>query len=1221
MSQSRVCMLKTQSILSRHGGTLKRRVRESLVLALLCAVALMPSTAWGWQESGGAIADPAAQTEPAPTQPVRDAISPKTIQDQITQLEAVTDLDEKGRAALELLRKALVSLQQADEYAAKAREYQQITQGAPDRLKQFEARLAAPAVEADVSQAESMTTEQIRGELNAAQAALDAARQARQLAEQDATTRAQRREQIPVETANLRRDLSAIEQRQLAPPNGAEDATLTEAQRLNLLAERKRLEQNISMLEEELRSYDARRDGLRVRRQVAERDVQDADKRVQAWQAAMTAHEQAEAARLAQQAREAQVAAESVHPIVAEQAETNRKYATERTELIPKIESSNASLNKMRSTLEKLTDDLRNVRTRVEQSGTTTTLGLLLRNKRASLPDIGVLERDLRERAVEIARVQLLRSELDDELLSLVSLDDAAEALMADREDVASLSPEQRAVVKEALIEQLRRRKEEFIPGLIVSLDAYLEDTLARLDQVETQLVDVAREYLTFVDERILWIRSTSAVSIDTVTGAFEAAGWVFSARNWRTLAEALWHDVQNNWASVATPLIGLLALLGLQAAMRRRIDQIAGELRSYRTDTYGRTMAALGLTILVIILWPAMLWLLATRLVYASDFMGGDTAIFGRAAAMGFLRAARFLLVALTLWYFCRPRGLGEAHFRWRISTMKLIRRNLIWLIPIVTPAVFLLNLLEAQPNESYKSSLGRLVQMGLAIAVAVFLARLFRPESGILSSYLNRKRGGWFDRLRYVWYGAAIAMPIALSVASLAGYQYTSSQLGQVLFKTYALIIGATILHALLIRWLLVAQRKLALEQARKRKAAQAEAAAREAAAAAQQAAASGTAAETTPTGSPASAMQSTIAAEVQIEVQEFDISAIGDQTRRLVLLGVWFALLLGIWGAWSDVLPALGALRQVELTEHVQTITETVSAEDGTATVRSFDRLVPVTLADLLLSFLVVGLTVLATRNIPGLLEITILQRLPLAPSGRYAVLTICRYVIIIVGIVAAFGMIGIGWSQVQWLAAAITVGLGFGLQEIFANFVSGIIILFEQPIRVGDLVTINDVSGTVTKIRMRATTIRDWDRKELVVPNKVFVTDRIVNWTLSDTVLRIRVPVGIAYGSDTELARSILLDIARNHPLVLRDPEPQVWFTSFGDSTLDFDLRVFIGTADHLLNVRHDMLQAVDQAFRKAGIEIAFPQRDLHIRSGLDALAPKPSAKAADDTPRG
>jgi len=194
-----------------------------------------------------------------------------------------------------------------------------------------------------------------------------------------------------------------------------------------------------------------------------------------------------------------------------------------------------------------------------------------------------------------------------------------------------------------------------------------------------------------------------------------------------------------------------------------------------------------------------------------------------------------------------------------------------------------------------------------------------------------------------------------------------------------------------------------------------------------------------------------------------------------------------------------------------------------------------------------------------------------------------------------------VLGLQWDHVQWLVAAMTVGLAFGLQEIFANFVSGLIILVERPIRVGDVVTVGTVSGTVSRIRIRATTIVDWDRKELIVPNKTFITDKLVNWTLSDTVLRVVIPVGIAYGSDTEKAKALLLKAAEDHELVLDDPAPSALFMSFGSSSLDFELRAFVGKIGDLLPVRHELHMAIDEAFKANGIEIAFPQQDVHLRT--------------------
>jgi small-conductance mechanosensitive channel len=216
-------------------------------------------------------------------------------------------------------------------------------------------------------------------------------------------------------------------------------------------------------------------------------------------------------------------------------------------------------------------------------------------------------------------------------------------------------------------------------------------------------------------------------------------------------------------------------------------------------------------------------------------------------------------------------------------------------------------------------------------------------------------------------------------------------------------------------------------------------------------------------------------------------------------------------------------------------------------------------------------------------------------------QFAITTLSRYAIVVVGLVMAFNQIGINWSKVQWLVAAMTVGLAFGLQEIFANFVSGLIILFERPMRVGDIVTSGEITGKVSQIQIRATTIQTWDNKELVVPNKEFVTGRLMNWTLTDPQLRISFLVGVAYGSDTAQVEQALYAVARQHPDVLKDPEPTVAFMNFGASSLDFDLRLSIPNLDVLMKVRHEINTAIDQAFRKANIEIPFPQQDLHVRT--------------------
>jgi potassium efflux system protein len=327
----------------------------------------------------------------------------------------------------------------------------------------------------------------------------------------------------------------------------------------------------------------------------------------------------------------------------------------------------------------------------------------------------------------------------------------------------------------------------------------------------------------------------------------------------------------------------------------------------------------------------------------------------------------------------------------------------------------------------------------------------------------------------------------------------------------------------------------------------------------------------------------------------------------SRLMIGTGVLIAI-LGSLAIWADLLPAARIFDQVELWSTTETVTVTELDPSGVERFTTEQRMVAITLADLLRSLLIGLLTLALIRALPGLLEATLLRRL--GTGERYAYSTIVKYAVALMGLALAFDAVGVGWSSIQWLVAAIGLGLGFGLQEIFANFISGLIILFERPIRVGDTVTVGDVSGTVTKIQIRATWITAFDRKELIVPNKQFVTGQLINWTLSDAVLRAEIPIGIAYGSDTDLAIEVLQRVARESNRVLLDPPPQALFLGFGDSALSFELRFFVRTVAQMLPARHELHMSIDKAFREAGIEIAFPQRDLHLRSLPAEKSPKP-----------
>jgi len=229
---------------------------------------------------------------------------------------------------------------------------------------------------------------------------------------------------------------------------------------------------------------------------------------------------------------------------------------------------------------------------------------------------------------------------------------------------------------------------------------------------------------------------------------------------------------------------------------------------------------------------------------------------------------------------------------------------------------------------------------------------------------------------------------------------------------------------------------------------------------------------------------------------------------------------------------------------------------------------------------------------------------LARTHLDESLRFGIERIVGYMIIVLGFYLTIQNAGIDLSSLAVVAGAIGVGLGFGLQNIISNFISGIIILAERPIAIGDRVEVRGVAGQVAKISLRSTTVVTNDNISIIVPNSQFISETVINWSHGDPKVQFRIPIGVAYGSDTDKLTRTLLDLAKENPHVLDQPPPAVDFIEFGDSSLKFELGVW--TQDMVLSPRkfRSLLNyAIDRKLREAGIEIPFPQRDLHVRSGL------------------
>jgi potassium efflux system protein len=609
---------------------------------------------------------------------------------------------------------------------------------------------------------------------------------------------------------------------------------------------------------------------------------------------------------------------------------------------------------------------------------------------------------------------------------------------------------------------------------------------------------------------------------------------------------------------TVALVFIGLILV---RHNLRKTLETTAERITMLYADRFSFTIRALIATLLAAAPWPLLIgftgWLLQ---------VSAEVPEFGKAVGAGLVAISLPLLLMHGFRLLCRRNnGVAEAHFGWNQQVVAIWWRNITWAIPMVLPALFVTSMAGSQVKEAYAEGLGRIGFIVSMAVFAVFLQRVLRPKEGIAGRYLAEQPASWLSRFRYVWYPAIIAIPIALIGLAAAGYFYTALHLKNEIIATLRLIIAAVLIHDLVIRWLMVTQRKLALLKMRERREA-----------------------ERVTHSTREAASRSGEGMPIKLDIHQIDIQTINTQTRQLLHTIMGLSAVIGLWLIWMPTFPALGVLNDVTLWHH-------------TVVVEGQEIQKPFTLANFALALALALVAFGATRNLPGVLEIVILRRLPLEPGSRYAITALSRYALGIAGIILVFEAIGGRWSQIQWLVAALTVGLGFGLQEIFANFVSGLIILFERPIRVGDVVTVGDVSGTVSRIRIRATTVTDFDRKELIVPNKAFITDRLINWTLSDPITRITIKVSIANGSDTTLAHQVILGVVNANPLVLEEPKPSVYFVGFREGLLDFVVWAFVRELGNRYPLMHELNTAINRALCEQGIEISSPQLDIHVRS--------------------
>ncbi len=1027
-------------------------------------------------------------------------------------------------------------------WRAKAEEYKRAGEEAQSRGKVLDEEVARLQERKGVEVPEGATAAELAAKLAEAEQDLAAARRDATELDAESEARAERRRRVPELLLIGKQRLRDLEG---SPIAAGDDAPQTEAFSEIDSLRREALLAEIEAYQNELASYEVRgallaksRDRATLRIAYYEALTAKLREATQRMELLKVESETEEAKKLLQ---ELTLLPEGFKQTLEELYRRNEALASVWTGdggLYRQIEDVSEKLARAEARVAEIESELLRLAARVEAVGLADSVGALLRQHRADAPDIGMYQRFIRMRQEQIGDVQLQQIKLREQRQALADIDTLVDEVMASVDE--PVSPEARREV-EQLLRQLFETQRRYMDALIDDYETYFQK-LVDFDSSQHELIDRTKDLLDFIDERILWVPSGKAVQPELLSDGRDAMTWLLSPQYWAQLGRACQEAATKFWPVNLLVLLLVIVFFAFTRRARRRLQILEETARKPNCATVAPTIEAFLITLAFALWLPAVF-------AYVSWHVGVSPVAtqFTRSFAHGLLVASAFWATIRLCRQLVRPDGIAGAHCGWPATATQSLYRSLRWFAALTVPAVFIIFVFEARGEDLWRESVGRVAFSLSMLAVAAFNYLALRPDGPVTTVVAGRDPiRPWVWRMLQIF---SVLLPFGLIFGALYGFYWTSLQLAIRLHLSAFLVFLVVFSIQLYARWAMVSERRAALEDDEL----------------------SDATAKPTPT--------------MQV-------------SRLMIGTGV-LIVILGLLAVWADLLPATRILHQVELWSVTQKVTVSEIDPSGVEHFSTDERLVAITLAELFRSVFIILLTVVFMRAVPGLLEATLFRGL--GHGVRYAYSTIAKYAVVLAGLALAFDAIGIGWSSIQWLVAAIGVGLGFGLQEIFANFVSGLIILFERPIRVGDVVTVGEVSGTVSRIRTRATWITAFDRKELLVPNKEFVTGQLINWTLSDAVLRLSIPVGIAYGSDTNRAIEVLEQVAKKSWRVLADPRPHVFFIAFGDSSLSFELRVFVRSADQLFAARHDLHMGIDKAFREAGIEIAFPQRDLHLRS--------------------
>lgn len=702
---------------------------------------------------------------------------------------------------------------------------------------------------------------------------------------------------------------------------------------------------------------------------------------------------------------------------------------------------------------------------------------------------------------------------------------------------------------REQLIQLIRQRR------------ALSDELYNAMSDVLTIAIDLRAKYnelnttvgtlTTSINDHLFWLASNQGISLDFITNFYPT--FMLQFRNFLryTTTELVTHEILINYLQVLIPLL-LIGFIFKRATpfFVRLTNELALRLDK-ASDNYTVTPRALIYHFFLILPKVAFITLIGSIFIF---FTVDD---FDSQKNITFLLMLH-LICFLYMRHIMEPNSLVQRHFSVspRVIAQNRAIIDQLWFVSI--PMLMIANMREAEPTKISGDVIG------YPMMVFGFLYLTFFAIKTVKRSIERVKPDMTFWTLSII----SIVTPLTITVMLGLGYYYTVIQLLNRVAITLYICFLYLILSNTLRRELYVAEVKM-LSAIRSRMQQTHEAQAN--------------AANVTATATATPEMQG------KHRLESFRLELVNGRAYKLFNACLLTVFIYFMYQQWNDLAGVLTYLDHIYLWESIkiidgQTITSTLS------------------LGDVLLAIVIVIVAVILNHNLPLLIERLFMIRKGVgAKSTSYTIKLITSYTITTLGVIFAAGALGISWDNLQWLVAALSVGLGFGLQEIFGNFVSGIIILFERQLRVGDIVTLSDLSGTVSRIRIRATTITSFDNKEVVIPNKQFITSAVTNWSLSNTVTKLEFAIGVAYDADTNKAKDILRGIIRRCRDLNRDKKPLVFIKSLDASAVTIMCEVFVNEIGKRKAVYDYLSTEALRLFRDHNIEIPFDQLDVTIRN--------------------